>query len=187
MPKGETQVARACVLKGSLEEAGWVHVTRVLRQRQEDKTLLGHLRRSNRNRNLKLRSLFLFFLPILPPRSCNMCCPSEYTHKLCGSGCQGDITYWAGNAALSLLLLKVPAIHSFLYFFSFTLCRDTSAQFLLIPFCSNIPSCSGTFKCLLGQRYLKVNHDYVVQNFRVFLSCWLTTSHNRLINPPGSH
>lgn len=57
----------------------------------------------------------------------------------------------------------------------------------LNPLCSNIPSCSGTFKCLLGQRYLKVNHDYVVQNFRVFLSCWLTTSHNRLINPPGSH
>lgn len=62
-----------------------------------------------------------FFLPIFPPRSCILCCPSECTHKPCGSGHQGDITYCAGNAAVSLLLLTASAMHSFLHFFCFTL------------------------------------------------------------------
>lgn len=171
----------------SLEEAVWVHVTGVLSQREEDKTLSGPLSRPKGNINLKLRCLSLSFFSIFPPSSRNMCCPSVCTHKLCGSVHEGDTTYWAGNAAVSLLLLKASVIHSFLQLFCFKLCRDTSAQFFLILSCSNIPSCSGAFNCLWGHHYLKVNHDYAVQNFQVFLSYWLTTSYNRLINPPGSH
>lgn len=91
------------------------------------------------------------------------------------------------EAAVSLLLLKAPVIHCFFLFLCIKLCRDTSTQFLIILFCSNIPYCSGSFNCLLGHYHLKVNHDYAIQNFQVFLSFRLTTSYNELINPPGSH
>lgn len=156
-------------------------MTGELSQREEDKTLLGHLRRSNRNINLKLRSLFLFLSFPYSIIGLAYCTPTNSVGQD-----QGDITYCTGNAAVSSAT-KASAIHSFLHFCCFTLCRDISAQFSLICFCSNIPPCSGTFKCLLGHHCLKVNHDYVVQNFRVLLSYSLPTSYNRLINPPGSH
>lgn len=74
--KGEVQVAKACILKESLEEAVWVHVTGVLSQREEDKTLSGPLSRPKGNINLKLRCLSYFFLSIFPPRS-------QYMLSLC--------------------------------------------------------------------------------------------------------
>lgn len=145
-----------------------MHMTGELSQRQEDKTLLRHLRRSNRNINLNLRSFFFFSLPY-SLLALAYCAASECTHKLwVRTPRRHHLLSWECCSLSSAT--KSISNTFFLHFFFFTLCSDISAQFLLIPFCSNHPPCSGTFNCLLGHRYLKVNHGYVVQNFLLFLS-----------------
>lgn len=110
--KTEVQIAKAHVLEEALK-ALWVHVTGVLRQKGEDKTISGPLSRPKGNIDLKLSCLFFFSLLFhIPSQLLQHVLPHRVHPQILWVSTQ--CIELETLPAISLLLLKASLIYSLL-------------------------------------------------------------------------